>query len=347
MRRFQVCALAIAIAAGLAASPLRAQSETWAANAAGNWSSVNNWSGSSAYASGADQTANFSVLSGNANAVTDDVPSNTIGTLVNGGQAAWGIAKIGIGSLTLTNTASMADTYFTGYAYNADGGALALSYANHASNLLPSTVGVSVAQGGTLYLLGNSSAATSSSQTLSTVAVLKGGGSIVVNPDGGDGGAGSNLVKFGVGVFTLDASNAYSGYTAVNQGTLVIGPSGGVNTTTANVANGASLLVTGGTLTSSSQTTVGTHNAGGGYFSISSGVAEFNGGIDTTTNGDGAFIGVLGGSFSASSINLGRTQTIGGNSQPGTPSALRNSSWCDPDQPLVFTFPAARQPSAR
>ena len=135
-------------------------------------------------------------------------------------------------------------------------------------------------------------------------------------------GVGGNLVKAGTGAFTLTASNEYSGFTAVNAGTLAIAPSGVVNTTTANVANGAALLVTGGTLTSSSQTTIGTHNAGGGRFSISSGVAAFNGGINTTANGDGGFIGVLGGSFSASSISLGRTQTIGGSSSAGTPNGI-------------------------
>jgi fibronectin-binding autotransporter adhesin len=86
MKRFCVSAAAIAIA-GLAASPLWAQSETWAVNAAGNWSNVDNWSGSSAYASGADQTANFSALSGNT-VVTDDLATNTIGYMVFGTGAA-------------------------------------------------------------------------------------------------------------------------------------------------------------------------------------------------------------------------------------------------------------------
>ncbi len=102
MKRFTLCMSAIVIAAGLAVSPLWAQSGTWAVNAPGNWSVLTNWSGSSAYASGADQTANFTVLSGNTNAVTDDVPSNTVGYLVFGAGAG-SIASAG-NTLTLQTT---------------------------------------------------------------------------------------------------------------------------------------------------------------------------------------------------------------------------------------------------
>ena len=101
-KRFHVTVMAIAIA-GLSASPLWAQSETWAVNVAGPWSNVNNWSGSSAYASGADQTANFSVLSGNPT-VSDDLGSNTIGYMVFGTGAATLSPAVAGNTLTLQTT---------------------------------------------------------------------------------------------------------------------------------------------------------------------------------------------------------------------------------------------------
>ena len=101
-KRFHVSVMAIAIA-GLSASPLWAQSETWAVNAAGTWSTVNNWSGSSAYASGADNTANFSVLTGNT-AVSDDLTTNTIGYMVFGPGAATISPAVAGNTLTLQTT---------------------------------------------------------------------------------------------------------------------------------------------------------------------------------------------------------------------------------------------------
>ncbi len=100
-KRFYVIVMAIAIAI-LSASPLWAQSETWATNAAGTWSTVNNWSGSSAYASGADQIANFSVLSGVA--ISDDLATNTIGNMVFGTGAATLSPAVAGNTLTLQTT---------------------------------------------------------------------------------------------------------------------------------------------------------------------------------------------------------------------------------------------------
>jgi autotransporter-associated beta strand protein len=138
-------------------------------------------------------------------------------------------------------------------------------------------------------------------------------------------GAGGSLVKTGNGTFTLTGSNEYTGSTAVNLGTLLIAPSAVVNTTTANTANGASLLVQGGTLTSSGLTTIGTTNLGGGIFNISSGVAAFNGGMQGT-NADGGLISVSGGSFSASSIALIRTANPGAPSASGIPPTIPTTS---------------------
>ena len=151
-------------------------------------------------------------------------------------------------------------------------------------------------------------------------------------------GAGGNLSKAGGGTLTLTSSNEYSGATSVNTGTLIIGPSGVVNTTTANTAYTAALLVSGGTLTSSALTEIGTHHNFGGTFTLSSGVASFNGGL-ISGDADGTLISVAGGLFRASSISLVRT---------ANPGAQMPWASLPRSQPLAgSTFPAARRTSAR
>jgi fibronectin-binding autotransporter adhesin len=104
MKRCHALVTAIVIAAGLADSPLWAQSEIWATNTAGYWSSAFNWSGGTAYAGGPDQTADFSVLSGNT-AVADDLAANTIGYMVFGMGAGSLGSSVSTNTLTLQTTA--------------------------------------------------------------------------------------------------------------------------------------------------------------------------------------------------------------------------------------------------
>ncbi len=193
--------------------------------------------------------------------------------------------------------------------YNSQGGMLSFG------TLTAATLGGLTGSQG-LVLLNTSSA---------PVTLTVGNNGVSTTCSGDLSGAGANLVDVNGGTFTLTGSNEYSGFTAVNAGTLVVAPSGVVNTTTANVASGATLLVAGGTLTSSNQTTIGSHNVFGGTFSISSGVASFSGGL-TTNNADGGLIIVTGGSFSASSIILPRTSNPGAPNAVGIPPAIPTTS---------------------
>lgn len=103
MKRFCVLLVAVAVA-GLAASPLWAQSSSWLTNAAGNWSTAGDWAGG-IVAGGAGNTADFTQLSGNTNAVTyDSAAPSTIGNMIFG-LGAGSIASAGY-TLTLQTTAA-------------------------------------------------------------------------------------------------------------------------------------------------------------------------------------------------------------------------------------------------
>ncbi len=104
MKRFHVSVMAIVIAAGVSTSPVWGQSATWTTNTAGNWSNTALWTSSSAnYATGVDQTADFSILSGNTT-VTDDLATNTIGSMVFGTGAATLNSSVSTNTLTLQTT---------------------------------------------------------------------------------------------------------------------------------------------------------------------------------------------------------------------------------------------------
>jgi fibronectin-binding autotransporter adhesin len=76
----------------------------------------------------------------------------------------------------------------------------------------------------------------------SRTATLQGAGNGLVSTGAITDGAGTlNLTKAGTGAWTLDAANSYSGNTAINAGTLVIGASG-------SIASSPILTLAGGTL---------------------------------------------------------------------------------------------------
>ena len=116
-----------------------------------------------------------------------------------------------------------------------------------------------------------------------------------------------SLVKNGSGTQFLTGANSYSGSTTVNGGVLNIGAGGVINGTSAsvNAVAGTQLVVSGGSLTSSGFSTI--QNTGSGFL-LTSGSASFNGGLQGSDN-DGSVIRVDGGTFSASSVTLRRTQS--------------------------------------
>jgi autotransporter-associated beta strand protein len=115
------------------------------------------------------------------------------------------------------------------------------------------------------------------------------------------------LIKAGAGPLTLAGFNTYGGTTNVSGGILRLGTGGVINAgalSTANVA-GARYIGSGGDLTSSALSTI---NQTGGGFLLESGSATFNGGI-RTANSDGSVIRIDGGTFTASTVELRRTQS--------------------------------------
>ena len=211
-----------------------------------------------------------------------------------------GTTSVSGGTLTLGNSLALQNSTLN---YNNPNGTLSFGALTAAT-----LGGLSGSQG--LALLNTSGAA---------VALSVGNNGLSTTYSGGlsDGGAGASLTMVGPGTFTLAGSSSLSGGTNVNAGTLVIAPSGVLNTSAVNVASVATISVMGGTLITSptALSSIGTRNVGNGVFSMSSGTANFNGGI-ATQNADDGLISITGGIFSAASITLPRT------SQPGAASAV-------------------------
>ncbi len=124
------------------------------------------------------------------------------------------------------------------------------------------------------------------------------------------------LVKNGAGTLSLGAVNAYIGATNINVGVVDVVTGGAIATSAVNIANAGSarLVVSGGGATVSGATTVSNGSSG---ILVSGGSASFNGGITATNNSNANhLIAATGGSFSASSIALGRSALV-----IGTPTA--------------------------
>ncbi len=118
-------------------------------------------------------------------------------------------------------------------------------------------------------------------------------------PIGGNGG----LTVAGSGILTLDATNLYTGVTTVGGGSLVIGPSGAINSTSGIIVNqGAALQVTAGTNGGSQLPAAGNLTLGGGTFNY-------------TANGSAR----AGQSLGALLLNPGQSEVVLTNSGTGSP----------------------------
>ena len=114
----------------------------------------------------------------------------------------------------------------------------------------------------------------------------------------------SGLTKAGTGTLVLNGANIYNGGTNVAGGTLRLGSSGSISTTTIDLPLTTALNVAGGALNASGLVSLagGTNAAS---LTIDSGFANFNGGVRTTGT-DGEIFRVSGGSVTASNVNITR-----------------------------------------
>ena len=141
---------------------------------------------------GGGSTYDYGITIGSANTTT-----TFNGSIANGGGNE--VAKVGLGSMTITGSCTETGGYYYGQSVNAYGGTLAVSYARYSSSVLYSGDTLGIGQGGTLLILGNSGALVNTIQTVASVTAgtagsasanvgtTYGGGSIVVNPNGGAG----------------------------------------------------------------------------------------------------------------------------------------------------------------
>jgi hypothetical protein len=151
---------------------------------------------------------------------------------------------------------------------------------------------------------------------------LSSGGALSLTTTGAGGaitgaisGTNATLTKFGVGIFTLNGANTYTGATAVDAGTLLVNGSTHSNSAVA-VNSGGTLGGTGsvgGTVTVNSGgiinpgnggTTIGTLTVGGLNFNGGTYLADFNGDTSDTIATAGAIdlANATAGSFSVNSV---------------------------------------------
>lgn len=240
--------------------------------------------------------------------------------VISSSTAGGGIAKAGVGTLRLTGT----NTYDGGTLISA--GVLAI---NSASSLGDVTVPATFT-GGTLRILNDLtdarpyqvSGASNAVIDTNTFNYTYGG---VISPLGGATGG---LNKMGAGTLTLSTPQTYTGVTSLGRlenldtdpelealtgGSLIIAPGATVSGSAMNLISGT-LTVAGGSLTATATSGLSssalTPGAPQSNFVLSSGSATFAGlNANSGNPSSNIFINLTGGTFSASSLTMGRCST--------------------------------------
>ncbi|TAK95123.1 MAG: hypothetical protein EPO07_15755, partial [Verrucomicrobia bacterium] len=219
------------------------------------------------------------------NNLTVNSGSGNTGTAVLGGANTFnGTTLISAGALRLANSLALQNSTL-----NYSSGTLSFG------SLTAATLG-GLSGSQNLSLLNDSSAA---------VALTVGGNSVSNNYFGGLSGAAGSLTKAGTVTFTLSGNNTYTGNTTVSGGTLEIATGGAVNCNAAFMPS-TKLLISGGSIVASANSTLGVSGSSAGTFQMTAGSATFNGGL-TGNNNDSQFINITGGSFTATDVTFNRT----------------------------------------
>ncbi|MBU1358417.1 MAG: autotransporter outer membrane beta-barrel domain-containing protein [Gammaproteobacteria bacterium] len=210
-----------------------------------------------------------------------------------------GLIKIGSGNLTLTG----ANTYLGGTTLN--GGTLTLGNASAIST-------------GALTVSGASSLSSTSALTLNNGvtlnANLSAGGANAVTLAGNIGGSGS-LIKTGISSLTLGGANTYTGTTALNAGSLIVGSDSALGTGALNVANGTTLDATTAVTLANSVNLGGTLSLGGSQALTLNGAVNGIGGLikngaaDLTVNGTSSYLGDT--RLNAGTLTVGSSSALG------------------------------------
>jgi autotransporter-associated beta strand protein len=241
--------------------------------------------------------AGANALSGAISGTGSLTQSGTGNTTISGTNTFTGNTVISGGQLILGNSLALQGSTLN---YNNQGGALSFG------TLTSATLGG--LSGGQDLALANS--------TAGAVDLTVGGNGLSTTYSGNLSGTG-NLTKNGVGKLSLTGTSSFSAILNDNAGIVELDAGGKLDQVTAvNIAAaaGTQVYVHGGNLTSSGAFTV--REVGSGFL-IDAGNATFNGGVTIPSQAnDGSIIKVAGGSFTTTTLNMGRT----GNVTASTPS---------------------------
>lgn len=303
-----VLSLATTFAISFAGSHLAsAASDTWDGSTDATWATGTNWLADPAIVPGTLETATFNGA-GNGNTVINLGSGVAIGTVLfdTASAAAYTIGSGGAGSQTLTFD---------------DTGVVTMNATVANNQLFNSNIVLGTGIAGTTTITNLTTGATAKNITFNGT---------VTGGTGGTAGAKTVVVSTLAGG-TVNFTNAFSagGSTGVNLNTFqsanndvthtgTVTLSGAVSSSflTLRATGGGSMVVDGQTVTVSANSTYGNTTTYGKFF-LNSGSAAFNGGIGSATSGgnpagaDGMAFIVNGGTFSASSLTMGRSQNTG------------------------------------